>query len=141
MLEFVNVKLNIFDKNVLELLKPSVFNPTPERLKARAEKYANNLNTHIFACCEGGNFVGVAVVEIIDSTATVLDIAVDENSRNKGVGSALLSFFVETFNIITLTAETDDDAVGFYLKYGFKIVETKTVYDTKRYVCEFSRVQ
>ncbi len=139
MLEFIDVKLNIFDKGVLELLKPSVFNPTPEKLKTRAEKYANNPNTNIFACREGGKFVGIAVVEIIDSMATVLDIAVDESCRNKGIGSSLLSFFLDNFSINKMIAETDDDAVGFYQKFGFTIAETKTVYNTKRYVCEYTK--
>ena len=139
MLEFIDVKPNIFDIEVLELLKPSVFNPTPEKLKSRAERYFNNPNTHIFACRNGENYIGIAVVEIIGKIATVLDIAVNESSRNKGYGSALLSFFIENFSVETMIAETDDDAVGFYLKFGFSITETKTVYDTKRYVLNFTR--
>ena len=139
MLEFVNVKQNIFDTDILSLLAPSVFEPTPEKLKARAEKYQTNPNAHIFACRKGGNFVGIAVVEVVGTRATVLDIAVDENNRNKGVGSALLSFFIENFAIDKMIAETDDDAVGFYQKFGFSIAETKTVYDTKRYVCTISK--
>ncbi len=141
MLEFVDVKPNIFDESVLELLKPSVFDPTPDRLKARAGQYAQNPNAHVFACREGSKFVGIAVVEIIDKTATVLDIAVNEACRNKSVGSRLLSFFLENFSVNKIIAETDDDSVGFYQKFGFTIAETKTVYDTKRYVCEFLRVQ
>lgn len=139
MLEFIDVKPNIFDVNILELLKPSVFEPTPEKLKARAERYVNNPSTHIFACRDGEKFVGIAVVEIIGKTATVLDIAVNENCRNKGYGSALLSHFFDNFPIEAMTAETDDDAVGFYQKSGFKINQTKIVYDTKRYVCTISK--
>ncbi len=139
MLEFVDVKPNIFDEGVLELLKPSVFNPTQDRLKARAEQYAHNPNAHIFACRKGSRFVGIVVFESENSRATVLDIAVAEQMRGRGIGSAMLDLIFKNFNVTILTAETDDDAVGFYLKYGFKIVETKTVYDTKRYVCEARR--
>ena len=139
MLTFENVKPNIFDSDILELLKPSVFEPTPEKLKVRAEKYFNNPNTYIYACRDGEKFVGIAVVEIIGKTATVLDIAVNETCRNNGIGSALLSLFFDNFPIEAMTAETDDDAVGFYQKYGFRITETKTVYDTKRYVCTISK--
>ncbi|MBO5912758.1 MAG: GNAT family N-acetyltransferase [Clostridia bacterium] len=139
MLEFVDVKPNIFDEGVLELLKPSVFNPTPEKLKKRAEKYANNPNTHIFACRKSGKFIGVVVVEIVGGIATVLDIAVNEACRNKGVGSALLSFFFDNFSINKMIAETDDDAVEFYQKFGLTITQTKTVCNTKRYVCEYTK--
>ena len=139
MLEFVNVKQNIFDTNILPLLVPSVFEPTPEKLKARAEKYIKRPNTHIYACRDGGKYIGIVVLEVVGTRATVLDIAVDEACRKQGIGSALLSFVLENFNISELTAETDNDAVGFYQKLGFSIAETKTVYDTKRYVCTISK--
>ena len=58
---------------------------------------------------------------MIGTNATVLDIAVNENCRKQGIGSALLSFVLENFNILELTAETDDDAVGFYKKFGFTV--------------------
>ena len=77
--------------------------------------------------------------EVIGTNATVLDIAVNENCRKQGIGSALLSFVLENFNISELTAETDDDAVGFYKKFGFTVTEIQTVYDTKRYLCTFRR--
>ena len=139
-MEIIDVKQNLTEPHIFELLKPSVFNPTTERLKARAEKYQTNPNAHIFACRKGGNFVGIAVVEIVNNTATVLDIAVDENNRNKGIGSALLTYFIDNFKIKIMLAETDDDAVLFYQKFGFKITETKTVYDTKRYLCVYKKV-
>lgn len=139
MLEFIDVKPNIFDIDVLELLKPSVFKPTPEKLKVRAEKYFNNPNTYIYACRDGGKYIGIVVLEVVGTNATVLDVAVNENSRNKGIGSALLSFFIENFSVETMTAETDDDAVGFYKKYGFSVTETQTVYDARRYVCTISK--
>ena len=139
MLEFVNVKQNIFDTDILPLLAPSVFEPTPEKLKARAEKYLNNPNTHIYACRDGGKYIGIVVVEVVGTKATVLDIAVDEACRKQGVGSALLSFFIENFAIDKMIAETDDDAVGFYKKFGFTVTEIKTIYNTRRYLCTFRR--
>ena len=121
MLEFVNVKQNIFDTDILPLLAPSVFEPTPEKLKARAERYINRPDTHIYACRDGGNYIGIVVFEAVGTKATVLDIAVDEACRKQGVGSALLSFFIENFAIDKMIAETDDDAVGFYKKFGFTV--------------------
>ena len=139
MLEFVSVKQNVFDTGILPLLAPSVFKPTPEKLRSRAEKYFNNPNTHIYACREGGKYIGIVVFEVVGTNATVLDIAVDEACRKQGIGSALLSFVLENFNISELTAETDDDAVGFYKKYGFTVTEIKTIYNTRRYLCTFRR--
>ena len=139
MLEFVSVKQNVFDTGILPLLAPSVFKPTPEKLRSRAEKYIKRPNTHIYACREGGKYIGIVVFEVVGTNATVLDIAVNENCRKQGIGSALLSFVLKTFNISELTAETDDDAVGFYQKFGFTVTEIKTIYNTRRYLCTFRR--
>ena len=139
MLEFVNVKQNICDADILPLLAPSVFDPTPEKLNARAKRYLDNRNAFVYACREGGKYIGIVVFEVVGTRATVLDIAVDEACRKSGVGSRLLSFVLENFNISELTAETDDDAVGFYKKYGFSVTETQTVYDARRYLCTFRR--
>lgn len=135
MLEFVSVKQNVFDTGILPLLVPSVFKPTPEKLRSRAEKYIKRPNTHIFACREGGKYIGIVVFEVVGTQAAVLDIAVDKACRKRGVGSRLLSFILENFNISELTAETDDDAVGFYKKFGFSTTEIKTIHGTKRYLC------
>ena len=59
MLEFVSVKQNVFDTGILPLLAPSVFKPTPEKLRSRAEKYIKRHNTHIFACRESGKYIGI----------------------------------------------------------------------------------
>ncbi len=40
LISFANVKAGLFDPEVLTLLAPSVYDPTPERLKCRAEKYS-----------------------------------------------------------------------------------------------------
>ena len=37
-ISFADVKASLWQPEVLALLKPSVYNPTPERLKSRAEK-------------------------------------------------------------------------------------------------------
>lgn len=39
------------------------------------------------------------------------------------------------FNAQNITAETDDDAIGFYKKYGFAVADINNKCDTKRYVC------
>lgn len=139
MLEFVNVKQNICNADILPLLAPSVFEPTPEKLRSRAEKYIKRPNTHIYACRDGGKYIGIVVFEVVGTNATVLDIAVDEACRKQGSGTALLSFVFDKFNISELTAETDDDAVGFYKKFGFTVTEIQTVYATRRYLCTFRR--
>lgn len=45
----------------------------------------------------------------------------------------MLDFIFNKFEVNRITAETDDDAIGFYKKYGFVINDTRIRFDTKRY--------
>ncbi|MBO5745901.1 MAG: GNAT family N-acetyltransferase [Clostridia bacterium] len=132
----INVKPNLTDENIFELLAPSTFNPTPEKLHSRAAAYKYNERVHAYAYLYCNQYVGIVVFETYDNHATVLDIAVNKAYREMGFGTRLINSIFENFKIDTLTAETDDEAVNFYLKCGFKIVKTKTSFNTKRYVCK-----
>ncbi len=135
-----DVKASLFEPEVLTLLKPSVYDPTPERLRHRAEKYAADTNTYVYACKEAGAYTGIVVFRMENSTAEILDIAVKNEYRKKGFGSRLIDFLLSRFKAERITAETDDEAVGFYKKYGFNVKSVGAVGGTKRYYCELSAV-
>ena len=128
------VKERILDQEILDLLKPSVYNPTPEKLLNRANKYKENGNAYIYAFEEGGKYKGIVVFDKTDKTATILDIAVKEEYRRQGIGTKLIDFIFDKFHIDTVRAETDDDAVEFYKKYGFITAEEIIKFNTKRYL-------
>ena len=129
------VKEIITEPHMLQLLAPSVFNPTEERLLNRAKKYGEDENTNIYAYKDNGEYKGIVVFEILNNSATILVIAVKLEHQGRGIGSKLVDFIFNSFNVDGITAETDDDAIGFYKKYGFTVADTKVEFDTKRYVC------
>lgn len=136
----VDVKHCLCDKNLYSILAPSVFNPTPERLLNRAEKYQKNKKTGAYAYKDAGEYKGIIVFEIVNSSATILDIAVKPECQRNGIGSKLIDFIFNQFEIDKVIAETDDDAVEFYKKCGFIITHVKELSGIKRYICEFSSV-
>lgn len=129
------VKASLFNPEVLTLLKPSVYNPTPERLKDRAEKYSADKNTFVYACKTGGIYVGIVVFRMENGTAEILDIAVKPEYRKHGIGRSLIDFIFTQFPIYTITAETDDEAVGFYKRCGFDVIGLGMKCNNKRYIC------
>ncbi len=133
-----DIKKNLTDNNLLDLLSFSVFNPTTDNLMKRAEQYIKNKNVRATAFSFNGNYVGLCVFEIINNTATILDIAVKIDDRNKKIGSKLIDYICDNFDIMEITAETYDDAIGFYLKYGFVIAETTVKFDAKRYSIKYT---
>ena len=125
----------ITEPDILKLLAPSVFSTTEERLLNRAKKYQEDENANIYAYKHNAEYKGIVVFKIANNSATILDIAVKPEYQGQGIGSKLIDFIFNQFKIDVIVAETDDDAIGFYEKYGFKKTKTKMINDTTRYVC------
>ena len=130
-----DVKEIITEPDILKLVAPSVYNSTEERLLNRAKKYQEDEETNVYVYKEDNEYKGIVVFEIVNNSATILDIAVKPEYQGQGTGSKLIDFIFNSFNAQNITAETDDDAIGFYKKYGFTVADTKVKFDTKRYVC------
>lgn len=131
-----DIKNSLCDKNIYFLLAPSVFNPTTERLLSRAEKYQADKKVKAYTYSKNGEYKGIVVFKIEANTAEILDIAVKPEYQGKHIGSRLIDYIFTRFAVNKITAETDDDAIVFYKKYGFTVTDTKLNRDTKRYVCE-----
>ena len=134
-MNIIDVKESLCDKSVYTLLAPSVFNPISERLLSRAEKYQADDNTSVYAYSENGEYKGIIVFKIKERTAEILDIAVIPEYKGNGIGSGLIDYIFTRFAVNKITAETDDDAIGFYEKYGFTVGDITVKFDAKRYTC------
>lgn len=130
-----DVKEIITEPDILKLLAPSVYNPAEERLLNRAKKYQEYEETNVYVYIEDNEYKGIVVFEIVNNSATILDIAIKPEHQGQGIGSKLIDFIFNNFNVHSITAETDDDAIGFYKKYGFAVAKTETKFNTKRYIC------
>lgn len=134
-----NIKETInLNEDVLEILKYSHFNPTKEKLSKLVQKYHEDKDVFPFASFNKDIISGIIVVQKIESeTYEIIDIAVGSNYRNQGIASKLIDYVIENLGIKILFAETDDDAVVFYGKYGFK---TELIQDKEytRYKCTLS---
>lgn len=138
--EFTDVKEKLCDETLYSILAPSVFDPTPERLLCRVEKYQKDDKTNVYAYLADNVYKGIVVFKIEDNTATILDVAVKYEYQRNGIGSSLIGYVFEQFNINKIIAETDDDAIGFYKNCGFIIADTVMRSNAKRYVCVCERV-
>ncbi len=131
----VNMKMHLFEPDVLILLAPSVYHPTPERLRRRAEKYAADERIHLYVCKSDRRNIGIAAFRVENGAAEILDIAVKCEHRNNGIGSRFVNVILNQFPIDYIIAETDEEAVGFYEKCGFSVEPAEEVHGTKRYLC------
>ncbi|MDU6249013.1 MAG: GNAT family N-acetyltransferase, partial [Paeniclostridium sordellii] len=79
---------------------------------------------------------------VLDKTSNdemiILDIAVRKDKQKLGIGSELLNYVIYELKPRILVAETDDDAVGFYEKKQFEIVNLGRKYSNiNRYECSY----
>ena len=114
-----------------------MYTPTEEALNLCADKYEADESVSVLACVDGEVVVGIIVVKALTAASfEILSIAVESAFRGKGVGSKLISSFIENFSCGEIHAETDDAAVGFYRNLGFKIKSLGEKYPgIIRYIC------
>ena len=97
----------------------------------------------LFVMRKGESIVAVAGLKLHElEEPELLHLAVRKDKRRRGFGRTLIKTMIDAFIIDTLAVWTDEDAVGFYEKIGFNIVnEIQTLNGLVRYKLRFSRAK
>ena len=126
-----------------EIYKHCMFMPTEEKFNNKVEQYLNDNSVKIFACFERDKIFGVMVVSFIEQRKIeIIGIAVVVSARGKGIDSYMVNQVVNNYGLISVYAETDTDAVGFYRNNDFRVVEFYETYGDEivvRYKCELTK--
>ena len=126
-----------------EIYKHCMFMPTEEKFNNKVDIFLNDNSVKIFACFEQDKILGVMVVSFIEQKKIeIIGIAVDVSVHGKGIGSYMINQVLNGYDLISVYAETDNDAVGFYLKNNFSVTEFYETYGDEtvlRYKCELNR--
>lgn len=139
MYKIVNISGSLSNDSNLEILKESVFEPTKEKLIKRADYYENTNGIVSYGYAYDDVILGLIVLDTKNKDEIViLDIAVKKDTQKRGIGKALLNYVICELKPKILIAETDDDAVGFYKKNKFEIVNLREKYlNNTRYECKY----
>ncbi|WP_195336742.1 GNAT family N-acetyltransferase [Paraclostridium bifermentans] len=137
--EIVDISNSLSNHTNLEILKESVFEPTKEKLIKRANYYQSADGVVSYGYVYNDVILGLIVLDIKNKDEMViLDIAVKKDNQKSGIGKDLLNYVLYELKPKILIAETDDDAVGFYKKNKFEIVNLGEKYsNTNRYECKY----
>ena len=126
-----------------EIYKHCMFMPTEEKFNNKVDQFLNNNSVKIFACFEQDKILGAMVVSFIEQRKIeIIGIATDVSARGKGIGSYMINQVLNNYGLLSVYAETDNDAVGFYQKNNFSITEFSEIYDGEtviRYKCELTK--
>ena len=136
-MNIIDIKSRLHDERVLAVISLSMYMPTKEKQNSRADMYKSDASVSAFACEDNGSICGTIILRhIANDEFEIMGIATHTACRNQGVASRLIDYAVETLKCRALKAETDDDAVGFYRKYGFQIYSLGEKYPgCVRYLC------
>ena len=126
-----------------EIYKHCMFMPTEEKFNKKIDTFLIDNSIKIFACFNRGEIVGVIVILFLErNKIEIIGIAVVLSARSKGIGSYMIKQVINNYDLLSVYAETDNDAVGFYQKNGFSVTEFSEIYDGEkvvRYKCELNR--
>ncbi len=118
----LSTKAEILD--TYEIYKHCMYMPSPDKFNKHVDLWLKDNNIKVFAFLDARQIKGVIVLSFLEQNkAKIIGIAVDETAQNKGIGTYMINTVINEFNLSFLYAETDKDAVGFYRKNGFKILE------------------
>ena len=111
------------------LLALSVGFPTPAKIEAVCQLYRASVADHLLGCERDGVVIGCIGIELIGLTEAVIHhLSVEAAQRRVGIGRWLLEQVRVRWRLTGLRAETDQEAVDFYRKCGFRVERLEEQY-------------
>ncbi len=123
-----------------DVYKHCMYMPTIEKFYKKVDAFLHDDSIKIFACLCRNEMKGMIVISFTERyRMEIIGIAVDVSARCQGIGSYMVNKVANDYGCMSVYAETDDDAVGFYRKNGFAVRPFSETYDGEtfiRYKCE-----
>jgi len=134
---FIDVKDQMDNPAVLNILAACVFDNSQSGMAKQIEEYRRHGSWQLCGWVDSGDIVGICGFEVHLDWVEILHIAVLENARGRGIATKMVEALREQYKM-TIEAETDNDAVDFYRKCGFKTTAFRK-YDVRRWTCVLER--
>lgn len=100
------------------------------------EEYYSITENELYSVSNNERIVGLVGLISTEQEVVIKHIAIQRHIQNKGLGTEIINKIHQLFPKQKLVAETDNDAVGFYTKLGFKIISLGEKYPgIIRYKC------
>ena len=128
----------LLSEEAFSIYASCMYHPTYEEYKAQMEDCLRDSSVKVFVCVNLDKKAGMMVLKSSGVAAELIGIAVSDNARCKGIGKQLIQSVIESENLESVKAQTDDDSIGFYRKCGFteeKLVKEYSDGEVVRYNC------
>ncbi|MCR5803888.1 MAG: GNAT family N-acetyltransferase [Clostridia bacterium] len=115
-----NDKKWIFSKDAFEIYAPCMYQPVFEKYRTKMEQYCSDPAMKIYVCEDYKQKIGMMIIDHSGDVPEIVGIAVSSRCRGQGAGRLMVERIMESEGIRSLKAQTDEDAIEFYRKCGFK---------------------
>lgn len=132
----------LFSQEAFHIYSSCMYQPQYGEYRKIMEGFVSEPYIQIFVCEVNNREEGILVLDKRTSDSEIIGIAVSENCRHNGIGRYMIQQVMDLAQLEVLSAQTDDDAVGFYRRCGFTVeTEIKEYPDgvVNRYNCELKR--
>ena len=128
-------------QEVVNVLLFSVGYPTPKKIQRVIEEYEENANRELCGIRRENKLVGCIGLGMLgQGLAEIVHISVLPEHRLNGLGRMLIEQATARFALHQMTAETDEDARGFYTRCGFQTTDLGEKYPgCRRYLCTMKK--
>ena len=109
----------LLSEEAFSIYASCMYHPTYDEYKTQMEDYLLDSSVKVFVSENRGRKTGMMVLKLSEAAAEIIGIAVSDNARRKGIGTQLIQRVMESEDLKSVKAQTDDDSIGFYRKCGF----------------------
>ena len=131
---FNNVQNRLSESTIRHLISGCLFDSSSAGIDDALTRYEGE---QFYAWEENGEPMGICGFRVLLDKLEICHIAVSENARGRGCGSTMIAALHSKYNM-SIQAETDDDAIGFYRKCGFEATAINKQFGdntVRRWVC------
>ena len=126
-------------KEVFEVFKDVIYEPSKENIANILLEYDKNNGKTLYGYFLDTKLVGIIGIKDNIENVEILHFGVHPEYRGKHLGTELMDYIRSRG--ITMILSTDDDAIIFYEKYGFKYTKYfSEKYQKIRYDCIYEQL-
>ena len=109
----------LLSDEAFSIYAPCMYRPTLEKYKKQMSQYNSDPAVKVFVCELQCSKTGMLVLDRSGGVPEIIGIAVHERQRRQGVGKCMIRFAMESEQLESIGAQTDDEGIGFYRACGF----------------------
>lgn len=136
----INLK-TYYDLTELKSLLAECMWPDDVRISRELDCYLTDDSRGIYGEVIHNRLAGlIGIVSYSEEAVELKHIAIEPQYRGQGLGTKLIYEYIHSYHPSQISAETDQDAVGFYSKIGFEIHSLGEKYPgVERFNCILSK--